>query len=106
MTAEEISQKFAPVIETLRSVKGSWAFMRPVQELWPDVTDYAEHVRKPMDLGTILHRLQSNWYKSANDCVMDVRLTFRNAILYNGEQSDVGAIVSALEVCKNGNFND
>jgi len=98
LSPQEITQRFTPVVEHLRGVRGSWAFMKPVQELWPDVTDYAVHVRHPMDLGTILQRLESMRYTSAGAVIRDVRLTFSNALVYNGRQSDVGVIVSALEV--------
>jgi hypothetical protein len=94
----EISRLFTPVVERLRGVRGSWAFMKPVQELWPDVSDYEEHVHHPMDLGTVLQNLTSMQYSSMRAVIKDVRLTFSNALLYNGKQSDVGVIVGALEV--------
>jgi len=82
----DIANKLRPVILTLGRVKGGWCFMRPVAELWPEVAmDYAEQVARPMDLGSIITRLDSSAYSSVLQALADIRLIFSNARSYNGD---------------------
>ncbi|KAF1773158.1 NET domain [Phytophthora cactorum] len=47
-----------------------------------------EH-EEPMDLGTIRNNLETGFYDSPSDFAEHVRLTFRNAMLYNAAHSQV-----------------
>ena len=49
-----------------------------------------------MDLGTISTRLEKREYSSVATVCRDVKLVFNNAIVYNGEASDIGALVRAV----------
>jgi hypothetical protein len=89
-----------PLIESLKSIKGSWAFMKPVQELWPELEeDYGQHVKQPMDLGTLLKNLKAgDVYLDVESALKDFRSVFHNAALFNGEGSDVVNIGKNMEV--------
>jgi len=57
-----------------------------------DIPDYLVIVKNPMDLSTVKSRLLSSQYKNLESFEADVKLVFQNAILYNGEDSDIGSI--------------
>jgi len=46
--------------------------------LYEDVPNYFEHIKHPMDLGTVQRRLRINWYRTPDDAFRDVRLVFEN----------------------------
>jgi E1A/CREB-binding protein len=51
--------------------------------------DYFDVIKEPMDLGTILKKLNNGVYVTADEFAKEVRLTFHNAVLYNSEESEV-----------------
>ena len=54
------------------------------------IPDYFKVIKTPIYFSLIRSRLLSNHYKSISSFRSDVCLVFENAILYNGEGSDVG----------------
>ena len=50
-----------------------------------------------MDLGTIGTRLEKQEYTSVASVCRAVKLVFNNAIVYNGEASDIGALAIQCE---------
>jgi len=61
-------------------------------ELW----DYPTVVKKMMDLGTIKRKLDRNQYETAAQCAADVRLVWKNCMLYNAEKSDFWLLAKTL----------
>merc|ERR1712118_324620 len=51
-----------------------------------------------MDLGSIKKRMENNCYKSISDFAADVRLTFDNAVTYNGDGSDVCKVAREMKL--------
>ena len=76
----------AAVLKHLRSEEfdaHNYIFMEPVNlELFPD---YKQKCPKPMDLQTIGEKLDRGEYKTPADFAVDCKLTFQNAIDYNGK---------------------
>ncbi|KAJ8600694.1 hypothetical protein CTAYLR_008316 [Chrysophaeum taylorii] len=97
LTATKIRQKVSPLLKKLTGHENAWIFMKPVDPVELNLPDYFDVIKKPMDLGTIQKRLESNSYKVISDFGDDVRLTFDNAILYNGPQSEVGMIARDMK---------
>lgn len=58
-------------------------FNSPVDPIALGLPDYERIVTKPMDLGTIKAKLHALVYSCRDDVAEDIRLVFRNAILYN-----------------------
>ena len=58
-------------------------FNAPVDVVALKIPDYFKYVKKPMDLGTIRKRLEADEYETLHDVERDVRLVFRNAMVYN-----------------------
>lgn len=73
-------------------------FNSPVDPVALGLSDYFTVITKPMDLGTVKNRLHSVAYKSRRAVVDDIRLCFRNAMLYNPPQNAVH--VAARELLK------
>jgi hypothetical protein len=58
-------------------------FLVPVDVVKYGVPDYFDHVKHPMDLGTVTKKLNAGMYSTPRDFAADVRLTFNNAMIYN-----------------------
>lgn len=92
-----VTDTFTPILDRLSGVKGAAAFLKPVEELWPDLVDYRERIACPMDLGGIRSRLSLNQYSNMSEAFAHVRLIFNNCIEYNGLHSDMGKVASSME---------
>lgn len=57
-------------------------------------------IKKPMDIGTIQNRMEGkdeiNRYKNVREIYADVRLVFKNAMLYNDDTNDVHVMARTL----------
>jgi len=89
LTAAKIRHKCMPVLKRLVDHECSWIFMQPVDPVELNLPDYFDIIKNPMDLGTIKKKMENNGYKSLAEFDADVRLTFDNAVAYNGDGSDV-----------------
>ena len=72
--------------------------MQPVDPVELNLPDYFDVVKTPMDLGSIKKRMENNCYKSILDFAADVRLTFDNAVTYNGDGSDVCKVAREMKL--------
>ncbi|XP_047518570.1 bromodomain and WD repeat-containing protein 3 isoform X1 [Pieris napi] len=59
-------------------------FRQPVSpSMAPALPDYNSVIARPMDLGSVQQKLESNGYSNADEVAADVRLVFTNSRLYN-----------------------
>lgn len=66
--------------------------------MWPILfQDYHKIIKKPMDLGTVKKRLESNYYYSAQECIQDFNTMFTNCYVYNKPGEDVVVMAQTLE---------
>ncbi|XP_022740316.1 transcription factor GTE4-like isoform X2 [Durio zibethinus] len=84
------------LLERLMKHKHGWVFNAPVDVKGLGLHDYYSIIKHPMDLGTVKSRLNKNWYKSPREFAEDVRLTFRNAMIYNPKGQDVYVMAEQL----------
>ena len=63
-------------------------FREPVDWKALGLFDYPQIIKKQMDLGTIKDKLDNGKYKSLEEAANDVRLVWKNCMLYNQEGSD------------------
>lgn len=79
-------------------VNANGLFNVPVDPVAQNLPQYHLKVPKPLYLGTIKNRLSQPgvYYGSVAECVEDIRLVFRNAITFNGEQHVVGKAAKEL----------
>ncbi|ETP41451.1 hypothetical protein, variant 1 [Phytophthora nicotianae P10297] len=87
------------VRQTLYMQNNSGPFNAPVDTSLKGLEDYAQVIKNPMDLGTIKKKIDSGGYEGPDGYekfAEDIRLVWDNAVLYNGEESDVGRAALAL----------
>ena len=89
-TTETVLQKVCgKVLKNLEIHPQGAYFFEPVNPLRCFAPGYFDVVKSPMDFSTIRHKLAQNTYLTAECFAADVRLTFRNAIIYNESSSHV-----------------
>lgn len=90
-------ERLLRVVKGLKKSKAGINFRAPVVELWPSLAvQYSEKITKPMDLGTLEKRLNSNSYSFLEDFKADVSRIYENTVLFNGENHDVTKAAFAL----------
>lgn len=77
------------ILSKLMKHKHGWIFNSPVDVQALGLHDYYQIVKRPMDLGTVKSKLSRSLYDSPLDFGTDVRLTFKNALLYNPKGHEV-----------------
>lgn len=85
---EEYKQAMA-CMEAVQAHPDADPFMVPVDWRGLNLPDYPKIVKKPMDLGTILEKLDSDKYTSLAAFATDVRLVWGNAQRYNQPGSGI-----------------
>lgn len=87
------------ILKHLMQHKWAWPFLQPVDVEGLQLHDYYKIIRRPMDLGTIRSRLEAKdgtGYRHVRELCEDVRLVFRNAMLYNDSWTEVHVMAKAL----------
>ncbi|KAL8088231.1 transcription factor GTE4-like isoform X2 [Apium graveolens] len=84
------------LLQRLMKHKNGWVFNVPVDANALGLHDYFDIIKAPMDLGTVKSRLDKNFYQSPMEFMVDVRLTFRNAMTYNPKGQDVYVMAEQL----------
>ncbi|XP_010254641.1 PREDICTED: transcription factor GTE7-like [Nelumbo nucifera] len=84
------------ILSKLMKHKHGWIFNAPVDVVGMGLHDYNQIIKHPMDLGTVKTKLGKNLYATPLDFASDVRLTFKNALIYNPKGHDVYNIAEQL----------
>ena len=71
-------------------------FAQAVDPIRDSCPDYLDIVKQPMDLGTVMHKLETDQYKSVADWKSDINLIFSNSNLYNAKASLLRLITKDL----------
>lgn len=89
---------FLQIVVKLYNRKDAELFRDPVPHEELGLVDYLEVVKKPMALANVRNRLEGKGerYKSMEECAFDMRLIWRNAIVYNTPGSKVFSIAQTL----------
>lgn len=82
-------QKCAGILKSMKDKSEAGPFLEPVDWEYYGLTDYPEVIKKPMDLGTVTTKLESGEYSTVEKFVADVRLVWRNAMVYNQPGSQI-----------------
>lgn len=93
---EKAKQTCSAVTKYLISNKNGGPFAQPVDYVQLGIPHYPDIIKNPMDLGTVQKRLASGEYTSADDWMVDVRLTFNNAMVFNPGDHPVHMMAKAL----------
>ncbi|XP_037715305.1 uncharacterized protein LOC119550583 [Drosophila subpulchrella] len=71
------------LLDEVSKKKFALDFLEPVDTEALKVPTYYTVIDRPMDLGTILKRVQNNYYKSVDGVIADFRLIIRNCFKFN-----------------------
>jgi hypothetical protein len=74
-----------------------YAFASPIDPSADWAADYFRIISKPMDLSTVLSRLDSNHYRSVSDWFGDLGLIWQNAMTFNPRQSFLFSIADFMQ---------
>ncbi|XP_038567961.1 ATPase family AAA domain-containing protein 2-like isoform X2 [Micropterus salmoides] len=83
-TLRELRLFLRDVTNRLSQDKRFKAFTKPVD--LEEVPDYAEVIKKPMDLSTVLSKVDLHQYGSVKEFLQDVDLIWQNALEYNPDR--------------------
>ncbi|CAN1153797.1 Transcription factor GTE9 [Linum perenne] len=89
-------KQFEALLKLLMSHRYGYVFNTPVDVVKLNIPDYFTVIKEPMDLGTVKSRMALSMYTSPQQFAEDVRLTFRNAMLYNPKGNDVHFMAETL----------
>ncbi|OQR88642.1 histone acetyltransferase [Thraustotheca clavata] len=84
-----LKKKLEVLLRRMMEHKFGWVFSTPVDPVLLNIPNYFDIIRRPMDFGTIKKKLDANIYKHIIPFAADVRLTYRNAMTYNNEDTEV-----------------
>ncbi|KAJ6424053.1 hypothetical protein OIU84_024932 [Salix udensis] len=108
-SAKQVSRQTTPItpniilmkqcetlLKRLMSHQYGWIFNTPVDIVKLNIPDYYTIIKNPMDLGTVKSKISSGAYSSPLEFMADVRLTFKNAMVYNPQGSDAYIMADTL----------
>lgn len=97
LTSRTITHKCLPIVQQLIDDPYGWVFRDAVDPVLFGLPDYFEVVKNPMHLLLVKKKLENAVYTDMASFERDVKLVFENAILYNGEESDVGTLAKTMK---------
>ena len=96
LTSRTITHKCLPIVQQLIDDPFGWVFRDAVDPVVFGLPDYFEVVKNPMHLRLVKKKLENAVYTDMASFERDVKLVFENAILYNGEESEVGQLAKSM----------
>eukprot|EP01012_Entosiphon_sulcatum_P033343 TRINITY_DN42208_c0_g1_i1.p1 TRINITY_DN42208_c0_g1~~TRINITY_DN42208_c0_g1_i1.p1 ORF type:complete len:641 (-),score=76.63 TRINITY_DN42208_c0_g1_i1:155-2077(-) len=89
-------QRCITLVASLRKHKKAGPFNRPVDPVAQNAPDYMQHIKRPMDLGTVFDNLTRGIYTSPLQVAQDVRLIWQNCRQYNGPEHPLSTWAAEL----------
>ncbi|XP_030563689.1 uncharacterized protein LOC115764624 [Drosophila novamexicana] len=77
------------LLEELCQQEFALPFMEPVDTKALNVPTYYTIIEHPMDVGTIIMRVENRYYRSVHELINDVRLVIRNCFTFNMPEATV-----------------
>jgi hypothetical protein len=98
LSSRTVTHKCLPVIQELIDDQFGWVFHDAVDPVALGLPDYFDVVKTPMHLELVKKKLDNAVYSDMSTFAREAKLVFENAILYNGETSEVGALAQSMLV--------
>jgi len=96
LSSRTVTHKCRPIINGLLEHQFGWVFKDPVDPVALGLPDYFDVIKSPMHLELVRKKLENAIYSDMEGFARDARLVFQNAILYNGESSEVGELAQSM----------
>jgi Bromodomain len=84
----EALNRMYKMVQQFILMKDSVPFREPVNWKELELYDYPKIIKRMMDLGTIQNKIDNEMYANAAAIAYDMRLIWKNCMLYNAEGSD------------------
>jgi len=81
-----LAQRFMEILRHLKSKPEAYFFLMPVDPVKLNIPSYFSIITRPMDLGTIVKRVNS--YENIDALCTDIRLIFDNAVKFNYDENE------------------
>ena len=95
--AEAQRARALEVMDKLSEYSISKMFAQPVDPERDNISGYFDHVKTPMDLGTVRKKLDENVYPSMAAWKDDVELVWSNSLAVHGRTSLLGSITLEMQ---------
>jgi hypothetical protein len=96
LSSRMVTHKCLPIVQELIDDQFGWVFVEAVDPVALGLPDYFDVVKNPMYLELVKKKLENAIYSDMEGFERDVKLVFENAILYNGEDSEVGGLAQTM----------
>ena len=96
LASRTVTHKCRPLIQELIDDQFGWVFRDAVDPVALGLPDYFDVIKTPMHLELVQKKLDNAIYSDLEAFAADTRLVFENAILYNGESSEVGELAQTM----------
>ena len=90
-TLRELRIFLREILSKMARNKLFYMFTRPVDT--NEVPDYLDIIKQPMDLETMMTKIDLHTYESAKDFLADIELIVANALEYNPDRDPEGSII-------------
>jgi hypothetical protein len=87
-STEKTLKSLYRIVCSFLSRQESIPFREPVDYKALGLLDYPDIIKQPSDLGTIKSKLENNHYSTSEECVEEIRLVWKNCMLYNRDGSE------------------
>ncbi|MEQ2162172.1 hypothetical protein GOODEAATRI_017102 [Goodea atripinnis] len=78
-------------------VQFAHTFVCKYRHVYTQVPDYADVIKKPMDLSTVLSRIDLHQYGTVKEFLQDVDLIWQNALEYNPDRDPSGTTYTQIQ---------
>ena len=93
---QQMVDRCLPLVRKMIEHENGWLFNDAVDPVELGLVDYFDVIETPMDLSLVEKKLKTGCYESETMFESDMKLVFNNAIVFNGEESDVGVIAKEM----------
>jgi hypothetical protein len=84
----QLHEQLHKLLDRTTKMNTSWPFREPVQ----GVPGYAEVIKEPIDLKTMMEKNQRLTYKNKAELQNDLELMLKNAVTFNGENHEISKL--------------
>lgn len=90
-------QKCFEIMDSITKYNISKMFLQPVDPIRDECSDYFTIIKKPMDLGTVRKKLETDQYHTVEQWKEDVNLIWTNTVTYNGQKALISTLAKTLQ---------
>jgi hypothetical protein len=94
---DEDRNRLKKIIQDIKIHPVSFCFLEPVNYMELGLKNYIEIIQRPMDISTIMSKLENNKYDYVVEVIDDIQLIWDNCKTYNTEGSEIYEYAQTME---------